>query len=156
MARTCIRTGVKDQLEHYTMFEPNSGCWLWTGAVDKDGYGKLTVKYQDVRAHRVSYETYTGAIPEGLVACHKCDTPACINPDHLFLGTHADNIADRDAKGRHIPRYGADNGSAKLTEESVRAIRSANGSQKSIGSGFGVSQSIVSLIKRGERWQHIQ
>ena len=155
MTRTCIHTGVKDQLAHYTMADPNSGCWLWTGLVDKNGYGRITVSYKGDKAHRVSYEQYVGPIPDGLIVCHKCDTPACINPDHLFLGTHADNIADRDAKGRHVPSYGESNGSAKLTAASVMAIRAARGKQREIAAKFDISQQTVSNIKRGRIWAHI-
>lgn len=155
MKRTCIHGPVEKKLDHYTMYEPNSGCWLWTGAVDKNGYGKLTVKYRDARAHRESYELHNGPIPDGLVVCHKCDVPACINPDHLFLGTHAENIADRDAKGRHVPSYGVDNGMAKLDPEKVLAIRASSGSQRQIGVQFGVCQQNVSQIKRNTRWAHV-
>jgi hypothetical protein len=155
MARTCVHGGVKDQLDHYSRFDKATGCILWTGATDKNGYGKLTVKYKDCRAHRLAYEQHIGPIPEGLVVCHRCDTPACINPRHLILGTHADNIADRDAKKRHVPAPGDQNGMAKLTDDDIRAIRSAKGSQSEIAAAFGICQQNVSQIKRGKRWKHV-
>ena len=153
MARACLQKWpVKDRLEFYSMGEPNSGCTLWMGCVDKNGYGRLTVNFEDCKAHRLAYQEHIGPIPRGMVVCHKCDTPGCINPHHLFLGTHADNIADRDAKGRHVPTYGELNSSAKLDPAKVKAIRAFKGSQRQIAEMFGVCQQTISNIKRRKIW----
>jgi len=76
--------------------DPNTGCWLWEGAPNKDGYGRV----RSVLAHRLFYERFVGSIPSGHVVCHKCDTPPCVNPDHLFVGLQRDNVRDMDSKGR--------------------------------------------------------
>lgn len=83
--------------------EPNSGCWLWIGSLLPKGYGCFsTSKGNNERAHRFAWRNLKGPIPEGMFVCHKCDTPSCVNPDHLFLGTHQDNMRDRNRKNRHI------------------------------------------------------
>lgn len=85
-----------------------NSCWEWTRYKDKDGYGQLRFKGRMYLAHRFSYMTYVGAIPEGMLICHKCDNPSCVNPDHLFIGTHLDNKRDCIKKGRLNPRKGGD------------------------------------------------
>lgn len=77
-------------------------CWLWTGSLNEHGYGQVRMPPTVWKAHRVSYALFVGAIPAGLFVCHHCDTPACVNPDHLFLGTAQDNIRDMWAKGRGV------------------------------------------------------
>jgi predicted XRE-type DNA-binding protein len=111
-------------------------------------------------AHRISYGLHVGPIPKGggVCVCHKCDNPKCVNPDHLFLGSHADNIADRDVKGRQVTLKGSKNVNAKLTEAAVKEIKLLLASgvmQKLIAKQFDVSQSNVSDIKRGRIWGHI-
>ena len=79
-----------------------SGCWEWRGWKHDKGYGLLEVSKKKVRAHRVAYEGMVGEIPEGLLVCHKCDNPCCVNPDHLFVGTYRDNVLDMHRKGRFV------------------------------------------------------
>lgn len=81
--------------------EPTSGCWLWTKSVGNSGYGKLRIGNRDVGAHRASFAAFNGAIPGGACVLHSCDVRACINPQHLFIGSHSDNSKDMVRKGRH-------------------------------------------------------
>lgn len=92
---------IKDRLFELSTPEPNSGCWLWSGRANRRGYGVLYVRGKNLFAHRVSYEEHRGPIPPGLLVCHKCDNPPCINPDHLFVGTQSDNLTDMHRKKRH-------------------------------------------------------
>jgi hypothetical protein len=80
--------------------EPMSGCWLWLGLVTNDGYGRLKHDYKPLRAHRCAWMLFRGKIPNELHVLHRCDTPLCVNPDHLFLGTHGENMIDKARKGR--------------------------------------------------------
>jgi len=112
------------------------------------------------RAHRVSWRLFRGEIPEGLNVCHRCDVPRCVNPEHLFLGTQQDNIADMMAKGRQqrVPRPGEANTQAKITEGDVRAIRAkaeAGEPYTSIGREFGLSFAQIRRIVRRERWANV-
>lgn len=144
-----------------TIPEPTTGCLLWEGASNPKGYGKFLFKGNARLAHRVAWELTFGPIPEGLQVCHSCDTPACVNPEHLFLGTPADNVADKMRKGRH--RNGDFRGErshfAKLTPDAVLEIRerlSRGETQPRVAGHFGVSQSTISLIARGKTWSHLQ
>lgn len=134
------------------MPEPMSGCWLWTGAATK-GYGIITHGGRITKAHRVSYELHRGPIPPGLFVCHRCDNPGCVNPDHLFLGTIADNNADKMAKGRQ--RCGEATNLAKLTAAQVLEIRASNLPRLKIAATFGISRSCVQQIRRRSLWKHL-
>jgi hypothetical protein len=80
--------------------DPNTGCWLWQGAHNRRGYGRLYYSGKDYRAHRLAYVAFVGPIPNNMLVCHRCDVPQCVNPEHLFLGTAQDNESDKVSKGR--------------------------------------------------------
>lgn len=149
---------VAEKIAHFGMPEPNSGCLLWTGAVDRPGYGQLLVNGKWVGAHRAAWALEHGPIPTGLMVCHKCDVPACVNPAHMFLGTAADNTRDAARKGRLIiPRQplGEASPNAKLTTAEVRSILADNRPCGTIAASYGVAFSTISMIKRGINWRHI-
>lgn len=137
-----------------------SGCWIWTGQVNGDGYGRMRSKATNgrfVMAHRYAYARHVGAIPEGACVCHRCDVPICVNPDHLWVGSHAENMADRNAKGRASggSLCGASSPASKLTEKTVAAIKSDPRSYNEICREYGIAKSHVSRIKHGKTWAHL-
>lgn len=133
-----------------------SGCWIWTGGTDECGYGRILVGKHRMKAHRYAYTLHIGPIPEGAYICHHCDVPSCVNPAHLFAGTQQDNVDDCVRKGRRVPAKGERNRAAKLTEQQVREIRQTPGTMTDIGSRYGVSGVMVSLIKRRKSWTHVR
>ena len=96
---------IADRLEANSIPEPNSGCLIWIGPAHWKGYGQIHKDGKKQRAHRVAWTLKNGPIPEGLCVLHHCDMPPCINPDHLFIGTQQDNVADMIAKGRRHLSY---------------------------------------------------
>lgn len=134
-------------------------CWEWQGTRhDAYGYGVFHRSDGSTRAHRIAYELTSGPVPDGLLVCHHCDNPPCVNPAHLFLGTSTDNNRDRDAKGRAASTVGELNGSAKLTEADVNRIREllASGrSDRSIAREYGVGPTQIGRIRTGRLWQHL-
>lgn len=141
--------------EKYTP-EPTSGCWLWTDSLDRAGYGNLRM-LRLVKAHRVSWALHRGALPDGLHVLHKCDVPACVNPDHLFLGNQADNMIDMASKGR--AQRGEKHHEAKLTEAHVLEVRRVynNGgwTQADLATKFGVTRTLISRIVNRLIWKHV-
>jgi hypothetical protein len=133
---------------------PND-CWIWTAGTAGNGYGQIRLE-DDTRclSHRLSYEMHIGDIPSGLLVCHHCDNRLCVNPDHLFVGTHKDNLRDMVEKGRS--NKGQKNVRARLTEDQVRQIRSmystGNYTQRAIGEEFGVGQKVISQIINKDTW----
>lgn len=139
------------------------GCWNWTGGTNGRGaggveYGLLKVPKtrKNITAHRMSYILHNGQITSDQWVLHKCDNPLCVNPDHLFLGTPADNVADMDAKGRRKcnPRKGEQNGRAVLDEDKVKLLRLLHGkfSLTVLSKIFGIGKSQVHRIATGQQW----
>lgn len=133
-----------------------AGCWEWAGNRSALGYGIVTVQHSTrLRAHRVAWELANGPIPDGVAVCHRCDNPPCINPDHLFLGTHADNMRDMVGKARQP--HGARNARAKLTADQVAELRAARARGEplaSLASRFGLTKSGACHVAKGRAWKH--
>lgn len=127
-------------------------CWLWTGATFVQGYGKFfPTRKKTVKAHRYSWALFNGRpVPEGLVVCHSCDNKLCVNPDHLRADTQAFNNQEAIERGRWKPNYGFANGRTILTPEQKDAIRNSNKTQMALAALYGISQTHVSRIVRGE------
>jgi hypothetical protein len=147
-------------------------CWLWTAAKANTGYGafgfRRNGRTMTMKAHRVAYELCVGPIPEGMILLHKCDVAACVNPDHLSLGTKAENNRDMQAKGRKVSggsyerphRYkrGTEHHAAKLTPDLVRQLRSdqrSGMSESQLGRKYGLSAGAAGRVARCERWKHV-
>lgn len=148
-----ITKTIKDRFEKFVLPEPNSGCWLWDGSTNWKGYGTFRLRGRCTTAQRVSYELYRAPIPDGMFVLHKCDIRPCVNPDHLFLGTHADNMADMLAKGRGAK--GELSGAAKLTAADVLTIRASSETGGALASRFGVAKSLIRQIRHRRVWAHI-
>jgi hypothetical protein len=127
-------------------------CLVWTGALTTKGYGHLVFHGRRWQLHRLVWTWHFGPISPGKLILHTCDNPACGNPEHLFMGTHQDNMDDMVRKGRAADQRGVKNGNARLTLQQVDEIRAAKGSQYAIAHQYGISQSMVSRIRRKENW----
>lgn len=148
--------------------EKESECWLWQGTKNSYGYGVISINNRSYTAHRLIYLFHFGVSLRGLCVLHKCDTPLCCNPNHLFLGTHTDNAFDRDQKGRqakgdrsgsrrHLgsrPR-GHMHYAAKLTEKEVFEIRKKEESTTLLARRFGVHTSTIKHILQRRKWAHL-
>lgn len=131
------------------------GCWVWVRG-QRAKYGLFAIKGKTYGAHRVSYEAFKGSIPRGMVVRHACDNPSCINPDHLSLGTQADNVRDRTERGRGQKLKGEQIGTAKLTAAQVREIRaSVSLSLREIADKYGIDKSNAWSIRAGKSWKHL-
>jgi len=148
-------------------------CWPWLLGRTTDGYGRVRLDGMKLRAHRIAYLAAKGPISNGLLVCHACDNPPCCNPAHLWLGTVLDNTRDAQRKGRLVPpphngriqptppspQFGVSNGAAKLTEESVRAMRAdyrSMGSYASVARRYSISVSQGYRVITGQYWSHVK
>jgi len=142
-------------------------CWLWRAATDADGYGKFAVTLprdgvplgaktpqRHLRAHHFAWEMVNGPVPREVYLLHSCDTPACVNPAHLRVGTARDNYADAKAKGRHT--HGERSGNAKLTEADVRAIRASDERGVVLARRYGVDNATISAVRTRRIWRHVE
>lgn len=138
--------------------DPVTGCIEWTGG-GSGGYGTIKRDGHMVYTHRLAYELKHGPIPKGMKVCHTCDNPPCCNDEHLYLGTDADNMADKEAKGRGNQPKGVSNAKSKLTEADVAEIRlriAAGETHRKIANYFGGDHKTVGQISRGKTWIHIK
>jgi hypothetical protein len=147
-----------DQWERHVVPEPNSGCWLWEGALGHFGYGVLKVQGRQRYAHRLSWILNRGFLSTGSCVLHRCDTPACVNPDHLFVGTKAENMLDKKLKQRCSRISGESIGTSRLTRDQVLLIRdlylAGEMTQQELGTKFGVHQTQISNILRMKQWRN--
>lgn len=137
--------------EKVTIASPDE-CWEWNGAKLKAGYGFFRIdSHRNITAHKMSYMLANGDISYGLLVCHKCDNPSCVNPSHLFLGTSKENSQDMTSKNRQVRGEKASH-PKKLSVDEVQEIRVADWTHREIAKVYGVNQSTVTRIKNNKRW----
>lgn len=134
---------------------PENGCWEWSRCRNKMGYGRLGISQRTMLAHRYVWTWLFGPIPDGLNVLHKCDNPPCIRPDHLFLGTHADNVADMCSKGRQVAVKGEAVGTARLMQAQVNEIRQQVNhlSDCELARRYRVHSNTIRYIRIGQTWK---
>jgi len=162
-AGAIARISEREKLRFWKFVERRpDGCWLWRGSRDRIGYGHFrsrALASSGVLAHRYSWFIHHGPVLDGLDVCHRCDVPGCVNPQHLFLGTHTDNMRDMFAKKRRRILRGSQLSHAVLTEEDVREIRrkrAAGASLSELSERFGLAKSNICAIAKRRRWKHVE
>lgn len=142
--------------------QKSEGCWIWLGSKDSSGYGTFKIKGTNISAHRFSWIVHFGAIPDGMNVLHDCptgDNPACVNPEHLWTGTHEQNMQDMSKKMRHHVFTGETNVNAKLTKEKVASMRAERcelgTSYKELGIKFGVTDGTACKVCSRQTWKHV-
>ncbi len=145
----------RDKIVSMSIAVPESGCWIWEGASVR-GYGQVSRHGKMTYAHRVAYEAFIGPIPAGYDVLHKCDTPSCVNPAHLFIGTHADNMADMHRKGRARHLAEELHPQARLDARAVSDIRDRHARGESfarMAREYGVHECTVARAAKGNTWR---
>lgn len=156
-----IRKTLLDRIMDKVEMVPECGCWIWTGSLDAGGrkdnrrYGQLNINGKTARVHRVLWEMRFGKIGKGMLLCHHCDTPSCVNPHHLFLGTAKDNMQDCKLKKRRASFAGEYSGKAKLKSEDIIKIREDTRDSRIIADQYGISRNHVYKIKLHMVWAHM-
>jgi len=140
--------------------DPNeNGCRLWTGAKNNKGYGVFRIHPKTCLSHRISFELHNGLIAKGQVVRHTCDVPACVEPTHLIIGTHTDNMRDARDRGRNVPppvHLGEDQHLAKLNSAQVLEIKQQPDiPRKELANRYNVSIQCIDSIRGGRTWKHI-
>jgi hypothetical protein len=152
-----MRRTLKERFLAKTRVDCQTQCWVWQGYIGAHGYGQMHIARRQRTAHGISWRLFRGEVPKGLLVCHRCDVRACVNPDHLFLGTYAENAADMKRKRRQ--RLGERNSTAKLNTEQVRSIKGmleAGESPASIARAAGVTPQCIHHIDKGRTWSHVE
>jgi len=139
--------------------DEKTGCWIWKGKLDDDGYGNVKINQVTYKAHRISFMLLKGIIKnQHSYVCHTCDNPPCINPKHLFLGTARDNAQDRQNKGRTVlpDVKGENHPNSRLTENDIRNIRTSGLSNEKLSKIYKLKNKYVQQIKNHERWTNVK
>lgn len=140
---------IKDRFCGFANPIPFIGCWIWSGSLHQEGYGRFALNGKTQKAHRVSYEIFKGKIPDGKLVCHSCDEPSCVNPDHLFIGTNYTNNLDKTKKGRAAKKLSADQ------VKEIRLLLAGGFGVTMIGKKYGVTHSMIIRIKNQQNWKGI-
>lgn len=140
------------------IIDNETGCWIWQKANKRYGVFRTSNPRKQVSAHRYSYVLHKGEITENMFVCHTCDNPICVNPEHLFLGTHMDNVNDMISKKRHV--FGIKHGNSKLSEQDVLEIKKAFdtpywGIGKDLSKKYNIDNRTISCIKLNKNWKHV-
>lgn len=165
LCRPIVNLDSRSKATFYRSYTEVNGCWEWNGLINNKGYALMNfieengTSVRNMLASRVAYFLHHGCCPQHLHVMHSCDNPKCVNHEHLSLGTHKENMNDRDRKGRNKVHYGENNFQCCLTPEKVLEIRelSKQGlSSIKIGARFGVSKTSILMILNGRTWGHVQ
>lgn len=152
------RNKIPPEIRFWKFVEKTEECWIWNGCKTPNGYGHLHIRGKPYIVSRFSWELHKGKILDGLEVCHKCDNPACVNPDHLFLGTHQDNMIDMYKKGRAYITFGSQRKLSKLNENQVLEIRKLYQNPycaRELSDMYGVSKQNILMIVKRKAWKHI-